>query len=67
MGKEKHVITVGVYGGLVQWIKGIPKNICVMVRDYDVNGAEPDCLIKDEEGSACVESRWECEDLPAGK
>ena len=67
MSKEKHVITVGVYGGLVQWIKGIPPNICVVVRDYDIDGAEPDCLTKDEDGSACVESRWECEDQPAGK
>jgi len=66
MSKEKHVITVGVYGGLVQWIKGIPEGICVVVRDYDVDGTEPDCLTKDEEGSTCVESRWKSEDLPAG-
>jgi len=54
---EKRTITVGVYGGLVQWIQGIPDDVRVVVHDFDIDGVED--LSRDEQGQQCVESVWE--------
>ena len=48
------VIEVGVYGGLVQWVKGIPQDLEVKVRDYDVDGTDPGLISRDQEGNRCV-------------
>ena len=45
-------ITIGVYGGLVQWVKGNPFPIRVI--DYD--GDEGDLAGRDDEGLPC--SMW---------
>ncbi len=59
---NKKTITVGVYGGLVQWIQGIPADLRIVVRDYDVEGADEEDLTTDENGDKCAESVWETED-----
>lgn len=59
---EKETITVGVYGGLVQWIQGIPADVRVVVQDYDVEGMEAGDLSLDAEGHACAKSVWEHDD-----
>jgi hypothetical protein len=59
---EKKTITVGVYGGLVQWIQGIPDNVRVVVHDFDIDGVDAKHLSRDEQGQECVESIWEKED-----
>ena len=43
-------ITVGVKGGMVQWISGNP--FPVRVCDYDIDGCYPDYA--DEQGRPCV-------------
>lgn len=43
-------ITVGVYGGLVQWTAGNP--FPVRIIDYD--GEKPDLRDRDEEGQLCT-------------
>lgn len=59
---NKKTITVGVHGGLVQWIQGIPENVRVVVRDYDVEGVDSADLSQDVEGHHCAKSIWESED-----
>lgn len=59
---EKKTITVGVYGGIVQWIQGIPEDVRIVVHDYDIDGAEDRVLSRDENGDKCVEAVWEKED-----
>ena len=59
---NQKTITVGVYGGLVQWIQGIPEDVRVVVRDYDIEGVDARDLSRDEGGDECVESVWEKED-----
>ena len=59
---RKKTITVGVYGGLVQWIQGIPKDVRVVVHDYDIDSVGAEDLVRDENGDPCVESVWESEE-----
>ena len=56
---DKQIITVGVEGGVVQWIQGIPRGIRVVVHDYDVDGADKEELSKDENGDEYLESVWD--------
>ena len=55
--KEKKVIEITVEGGLITWIEGIPDNIKVIVRDYDVNDEE-DENYTDENGDKCHRFEW---------
>jgi len=59
VSKDKKTITVGVYGGLVQWIQGIPKDVRVVVHDFDIDGSDAEHLSRDEQGQQCAESVWE--------
>lgn len=59
---DKKTITVGVHGGLVQWIQGIPEDVRVVVQDYDVEGVDTKDLSQDVEGNHCAQSVWEHED-----
>lgn len=59
---NKQTITVGVHGGLVQWIQGIPEDVRVVVQDYDVESTDTADLSQDAEGSPCAKSVWERED-----
>ncbi len=63
---NKKTITVGVYGGMIQWIQGIPEDVRVVVRDYDIEGADPDDLSHDAEGNECIEGVWEANETQAG-
>ena len=59
---SKKTITVGVHGGLVQWIQGIPEDVRIVVHDYDIEGVDAQDLSLDAEGNHCVQSVWEHED-----
>ena len=54
----KHIISITVEGGVIQSIEGIPADVQVVVRDYDVDGSEED-LQEDDDGYPYVESVWE--------
>jgi len=56
---DKKTITITVEGGVIQGIAGIPEDVRIVVKDYDVEGAEPNNLSHDENGNACVVSEWE--------
>jgi len=60
MAVKKSKITIIVQGGLIQDVL-IPKKLkdtIVIVRDYDTEGADPENLKEDEDGSEYVESEW---------
>lgn len=61
-GTEKKTVTVGVCGGLVQWVQGIPHDVRVVVHDYDIDSVDAKDLSRDEDGNGCVESVWEDEE-----
>lgn len=52
-------ITIILGGGLIQEIEGIPDDVRIVVRDYDVEGADEQELSADENGNECFESIWE--------
>ena len=56
------VIKVGVSGGLVQWITGIPQDVQVLVFDYDVDGIADERLNRDDEGNRCIIAIYEATD-----
>jgi len=62
--ENKKKIVISVEGGVVQSIDGIPEDVVVVVRDFDVDGVDEADLTKDGRGDACVESAWEKEDQP---
>lgn len=47
-------IRIGVYGGVVQWVKDIPDGVEVQVFDYDTDGVDEELLSADYSGNACV-------------
>jgi len=53
----KKTVTIAVEGGVVQGVD-CPAGVQVVVRDYDVDGSEPD-LAEDETGDEYLESIWE--------
>lgn len=57
MSNEKKIIEITVEGGLIQGIQGIPEDIEVIVRDYDVDGTE-DNLYIDKDGDKCNRFKW---------
>ena len=50
-------VRVMVSGGVVQHVE-VPEGVTVIVRDYDVEGVEPDLLQQDEEGNSYIEAIW---------
>lgn len=52
-------IIVELNGGLIQDVSGLPKGWNIVVRDYDVEGADEDDLETDEDGEYYSESWWE--------
>jgi len=48
--------------GLIQGIEGIPADVRILVRDYDVESANLEDLVKDEAGKLCAEAIWEDEE-----
>lgn len=47
-------IEVGVYGGCVQWVRGVPKGVDVKVNDYDIDGVDEDIIGMDADGHRCI-------------
>ena len=53
----KKIVHITVEGGVVQHVE-VPKGVQVIVRDYDVDGAE-EGLEEDENGDNYIESVWQ--------
>jgi len=53
-------ILVVMEGGVIQDIVGVPRGMRVVVRDYDVEGVDPDDadLYMNSEGSLCTQVVW---------
>jgi hypothetical protein len=66
VSKDRRTITVGVYGGVVQWIQGIPEDVRAVVHDFDIEGIDTERLPRDERGQDCVESIWEASEVDNG-
>ncbi|RYF78742.1 MAG: hypothetical protein EOO39_00620 [Cytophagaceae bacterium] len=58
---EKEIIIVFIKGGTIQAIGPIPRNIKIIVRDYDVENPEGDNTKKDSDGDLYEEGIWEAE------
>ena len=55
-------ILVIVEGGLVQEIYGIPPDVVVRVKDYDVDSCDEADLQRDRDGERYCESIWTAEE-----
>jgi hypothetical protein len=55
---ENKIIKISLEGGLIQDVGDIPSDVRVRVRDYDVEGADDEEIITDENGKECFESWW---------
>ena len=51
-------ISVVVETGKIQKIDGIPVDLYVEVRNYDVDGMHPSMLSQDEDGRPCEVREW---------
>lgn len=49
------LVVVNLKGGLVDKVK-MPPGVRVIVRDYDVEGADEDDIVEDEDGNECIET-----------
>ena len=56
---SKKTITIGLEGGLIQWIEGIPEDVRVVVQDYDIEVAGVNAVAEDKDGQKCIISTWE--------
>lgn len=55
-------IIIHIEGGVIQYIGGIPDGVTVEVRDYDIDGVDPDRLTPTVDGEAIV-STWSNADI----
>jgi hypothetical protein len=65
--KRKRVIAIGVSGGLIQWVKGIPDDVRIVVFDYDIESVDARDLDVDENGEVCVRSIWDEQNEKGGE
>jgi len=56
---EKKRIVIYQDGGLIQNIEGIPKDVVIEARDYDIDGADPEDVKLDGDGQEYTEVIWE--------
>ena len=49
-------------GGLIQEIYGIPPDVVIRIKDYDVDGCDEERLQRDRDGDPNCESVWDHED-----
>lgn len=56
-------IIISVEGGVIQNIGNIPDGVAVEVRDYDIDGVDPDRLSITPDGEAVV-SVWMSDGVP---
>lgn len=54
----QHQITVTVEGGVIQDISDIPPDVKVVVKDYDVEGGDPEDMKTDDNGDEYFEGIW---------
>jgi hypothetical protein len=54
LNPELNKIIIVVDGGLIQTISGIPKDIQIEVRDYDVEGVDEENITKIDDEEAVV-------------
>ena len=55
---SKKKITITMEGGIIQSITGIPEDVAVEIRDYDVESYDLEKLTKDEQGDDCYIATW---------
>ena len=53
----KKIVAITVEGGVIQSVD-CPTGVQVVIRDFDVDGSEPD-LAEDDSGDEFIESVWE--------
>jgi len=51
-------ITVKIEDGMVQAVEGIPTDMTVEVRNYDVSEVDEKMVTKDEGGKSCEIREW---------
>jgi hypothetical protein len=51
-------ITVKIEDGMVQADEGIPTDVTIEVRNYDVNALDEKMVTKDENGKSCEIREW---------
>ena len=51
------LVEVYVEGGLVDWVN-MPPGVRVIVRDYDIEGADEENIVTDKDGDECTETEW---------
>ena len=51
-------ITVKIEDGMVQAVEGIPADVTIEVRNYDVGGVDEKVIAKDEMGRNCEIREW---------
>jgi hypothetical protein len=52
-------ITVKIEDGMVQMIEGIPTDVTIEVRNYDVSDVDEKMVTKDENGKSCEIREWQ--------
>jgi hypothetical protein len=52
-------ITVKIEDGMVQAIEGIPTDVTIEVRNYDVTEVDGKMVTKDENGKSCEIRKWQ--------
>lgn len=63
MVEEKQKIIITVEGGLIQWIKHIPEDIQIEVRDYDTDEeADDKNVFTDADGDNYFKGIWESDE-----
>ena len=56
---KKHEIVITVRGGLIQEIDGIPRNIRIIVRDFDVDNDPLHPCVEEINGELAFVGIWE--------
>ncbi len=51
-------ITVKIEAGVVQAVEGIPTDLTIKVRNYDVSGVDGKMVTRDENGKSCEIREW---------
>jgi hypothetical protein len=51
-------ISIVIEAGKIQKIDGIPNDLYLIIRNYDVDGLPESMLIKDEDGRVCRVCVW---------
>ena len=55
---SKGVVRIDISGGIVL-LRRKPRDVTVILRDYDTDGVDAKYITYTKEGIACIEHRWE--------